>query len=561
MTDVSTRLRRLAPWIAALAAILVYANALHNGFALDDRVVVEQNPNVHHLAPFGDLWVSAYWPNLPFQVGLYRPLTILSYMVEWALFHGNAAGFHAVNVVLHAAVTALVVILVLRLGAPPLAALVGGLLFAIHPVHVEAVAGVVGYAELMMTLLVLAACLVHLSRAGSVVWRWVTITACFLAALLVKETAVALPLLLVIVDFVNPKRTESLWRTVWNDAPLYLLMAAVFGGYVGLRFAVLGVIAGTTPAPALVGKSSAVRVATAFRTWLDYIRLMVWPRDLVAEYGPNVRVAASWRDLTVYLGIAAGGVVLASAVWLRRRSPWWTAAVAWFAASVFVVSNLVLRVGVVLAERTLYLPSVGIAFAAVPITAVGRRRPRLAVLVGAVAAVLAVARVWTRTPVWKSTDVLLTQLARAHPESFEAQSYLGDSAMRAGHPQEAVRHYAIAYGLVPDRFIGGSYAQALVDVKHFGEAERVARASCGMLNPMPCLTLVDALLGAGKNAEALVVADSISQFVAPSSALASRLLAAARAAHDTAAIRKALADSANIAGPRARAGNPGPHLP
>ncbi|MDE3128216.1 MAG: hypothetical protein KGL38_09415 [Gemmatimonadota bacterium] len=511
----------------------VYANALHNGLALDDAVVIGQNPNVHQFAPFGDLWVSAYWPNLPFQVGLYRPLTILSYMAEWALWHGQAMGFHLVNVLLHGAVAALVVVLVLRLGAPPLAALVGGLLFAVHPVHVEAVAGVVGYAELMMTVLVLVACLVHLSRAGPVVARWAAIAACFLAALLVKETAVALPLLLMVVDFLNPDRRDPLWRAVWNDAPLYLLLAAVFGGYIGLRYAVLGVVAGTTPAPALVGKSSAVRVATAFRTWLDYIRLMVWPRDLVAEYGPNVRVAASWRDAAVYLGIAAGGAVLASAAWLRRRVPWWTAAVAWFAASVFVVSNLVVRVGVVLAERTLYLPSVGIAFAAVPLVAWGRRRPRAAALALAVVGALAVGRTWTRTPVWRSTDTLLTQLARAHPESFEAQSYLGDSAMRAGHPREAVRHYAVAYGLVPDRFIGGSYARALVAVQDWATAERVARATCGIANPQPCLSLIDALLGAGKIAEARVVADSIARMLPPSPALAERL----RAVADSAAAR------------------------
>lgn len=532
------RLRRLAPWLVALAAILVYANALHDGFALDDVVVVAQNPNVHHFAPFGDLWVSAYWPNLPFQVGLYRPLTIFSYMVEWALWHGHAMGFHAVNVVLHGAVSALLVILVLRLGAPPLAALVGGLLFAIHPVHVEAVAGVVGYAELMMTALVLVACLVHLSRAGPVVLRWIAIAGCFLAALLVKETAVALPLLLMIVDFLNPGRRAPLWRTVWNDAPLYLLLAAVFGGYLGLRYAVLGVVAGTMPAPALLGKSPAVRVATALRTWLDYIRLMVWPRDLVAEYGPNVRVAASWRDAAVYLAIAAGGAVLASAAWLRRRSPWWTAAVAWFAASVFVVSNLVVGVGVVLAERTLYLPSAALAFAAVPLTALGRRRPRAAVLALAAVTVLAVARTWTRTPVWRSTDALLTQLARAHPESFEAQSYLGDSAMRAGRPQEAVRHYAVAYGLVPDRYIGGSYARALVAVKDWAAAERVARATCGVTNPRPCLSLIDALLGAGKTAEARITADSIARMLPPSPELSARLSAVARAQRDTAGARR-----------------------
>lgn len=545
-----SRLRRLAPWLVAAVACAVYANALANGFALDDRVIVAQNPNVHHLAAFGDAWVSAYWPNLPFQVGLYRPLTIVSYMLEWALWHGSPVGFHLVNVLVHAAVSALLVVLMLRLGAPVLAAAVGGLLFAIHPVHVEAVAGIVGYAELMMTLLVLVACRVHLARRGPATVRWLGIAVCFLAALLVKETAVALPLLLVVVDFLDPERRVPLWRAVWNDAPLYVLLAGVFGGYLGLRYAVLGVLAGTTPATALLGVSPAVRVATAVRMWPEYLRLLIWPRDLVADYGPNVLVAASWREPAVYASLLLGGVVLASAAALRHRAPWWTAAVAWFVASVFVVSNLIVPVGVLLAERTLYLPSVGVAFAAVPLVALGRRRARAAWAVGVLVTVLAIARVWTRTPVWRSTDTLLAQLAEAHPESFEGQSYLGDSAMHAGHAAEAVRHYAVAYGLVPSPFIGGSYAKALILVDNWAEAERVARASCTRDNPGACLTRIDALLGEGRSGEAWGLADSLSMHEAPSAALAARLLRSARMMGDTARIRQAETFANAVAGRR-----------
>ncbi|HUX32584.1 MAG TPA: hypothetical protein VMV51_01825 [Gemmatimonadaceae bacterium] len=531
--------RRLAPWLVAAVALGVYANALSNGFALDDRVIVAQNPNVHHLSSFADAWVSAYWPNLPFQVGLYRPLTIVSFLLEWALWHGHPMGFHLVNIVVHAAVSALVVLLLYRLGASTLAAAVGGLLFAVHPVHVEAVSGIVGYAELMMALLVLTACLAHLARAGPAVARWVAVAACFLAALLVKETAVCLPLLLIVADFLDPTRRGPLWRKVLDDAPLYLLLTAVLAGYLGLRYAVLGVFAGTTPAPALVGRSAAARVATAIRIWPDYIRLMIWPRDLVAEYGPNVRVAASWRDPAVYASLLLGGTVLVSAAAFWRRAPWWTAAVAWFAASVFVVSNLVVEVGVLLAERTLYLPSAAVALAAVPLTALGRRRPRLALAVGGLAVTLAVARVWTRTPDWRSTDTLLTQLAAAHPESFEAQTYLGDSAIHAGHPREAVRHYAIAWRLVPDQFIGGSYAAALVQIADWPAAERVARASCSTTYPGPCLSLIDALLGQGRADDARVVADSIASRVPPSVAMATRMVRVARALRDTARLRAA----------------------
>ena len=92
-------------------------------------------------------------------------------------------------------------------------------------------------------------------------------------------------------------------------------------------------LAGTTPATALLGVSPAVRVATAVRMWPQYLRLLVWPRDLVADYGPNVLVAASWREPAVYASLLLGGVVLASAAALRHRAPWWTAAVAWFVAS------------------------------------------------------------------------------------------------------------------------------------------------------------------------------------------------------------------------------------
>ncbi|HVB32025.1 MAG TPA: hypothetical protein VNE60_10905 [Gemmatimonadaceae bacterium] len=532
-------LRRLAPWIAALVACAVYLNALHNGFALDDKVIVDQNPLVHHLAAMRDIWVSAYWPNMPFQMGLYRPLTIAMYAVEWSLWHGQPMGFHALNVVLHAVVSALVVLLVLRLGAPPLAAAVGGVLFAIHPVHVEAVAGIVGRAEVVMTLFVLLACFLHLWRRGPVVARWVGIAVCFLAALLTKESAVALPLLLIIVDGLDPERRKPLWRTVWDDAPLYLLLAAIFGGYMGLRYAVLGVFSGSTLTPALRGASASTRIATAISVWPQYLRLLVYPRDLVADYGPNVLVVAHWGEPIVWMSLVLGVVVIGSAVLLRRRSPWWTAAVAWFVAGIFIVSNLVVPVGILLGERTLYLPSVALAFAAVPLVELGRRRPRLAVAVAALALTLGVARTWTRTPVWRTTDTVLTQLASAHPESFYAQTYLGDEAVHAGHPHEAVRHYAKAWALAPYPVIGESYAYALVLIKDWPKAEQVARASCSIEFPSPCLYVVDALLAQGRPAAARVLVDSIMPHVPPSEALIKRALNVAQALHDTAGIAAA----------------------
>ncbi len=533
------RLRRWAPWIVAAVACLVFLNALGNGFALDDVTVIAQNPLVHGLAHLPDIWVSDYWPNLPFGVGLYRPLTITLYAVEWALWHGNALGFHLVNVLMHGVVSALVVLLLLRLGASLPAAMAGGIVFAIDPLHVEAVAGVVGAAEVLMTLLVLLACLLHLRRKGSRVTRWVGVTACYLAALLVKESAVALPLLLVIVDAMDPGREAPLKRVVWDDAPLYLLMAAVFGGYMGLRFAVLGAFAGSTVAPALQGLSAPRRVATAISIWPDYLRLLVYPRDLIASYGPNVRNAVGWTSPRVWFGLVLGVAAGWTAVKARRRVRWWTAAVAWFAASVLVVSNLIIPIGVLLAERTLYLPSIALALAVVPLADLIRPYPRLVAVAGLVAA-LGVVRTWTRTPVWHSTHTLLAQLAATHPESFVAQSYLGDQALAAGNAKLAVQHYAVAWGVMHDPHIGARYADALTRVKDWPVAERVARVACKPLVPRPCLYLIDALLGEGRPDEARATLDSLAKQLPPSLPMAERSLVIAKEMGDSAEIAKAV---------------------
>ena len=207
--------------------------------------------------------------------------------------------------------------------------------------------------------------------------------------------------------------------------------------------------------------------------------------------------------------------------------------------------------GVLLAERTLYLPSVGVAFAAVPLVALGPPRARAAwAVAGLVTGTRRRAGVDAHPGVARSTDTLLAQLAEAHPESFEGQSYLGDPAMHAGHAAEAVRHYAVAYGLVPSPFIGGSYAKALILVDNWAEAERVARASCTRDNPGACLTRIDALLGEGRSGEAWGLADSLSMHEAPSAALAARLLRSARMMGDTARIRQAETFANAVAGRR-----------
>ncbi|MFN8642223.1 MAG: hypothetical protein U0802_11400, partial [Candidatus Binatia bacterium] len=175
-----------AALVVAALAVAPYLNSLSNGFAFDDPDVVRDNPMVT-LDPPAALFTTVYHPG-----ALYRPLTMLTYVANHRLGHG-AMGFHAANVALHALVALAVFRLVHLLLGSLLAATVAGALFAVHPVHTEAVSNVVGRAELLAALLVLATLLATrraLASRGGAAWAWrILAWLAFAAGLLAKESA------------------------------------------------------------------------------------------------------------------------------------------------------------------------------------------------------------------------------------------------------------------------------------------------------------------------------------------------------------------------------------
>ena len=144
----------------ALCAVVVYLGALWNKFALDDVPIIALNPLVVQPSGIWRAFIAPYW-SADFGGHMYRPLVIASFALD-ALVDGTA-WFHAVNLVWHAG-AAVAVAALARRWLDTAGALVAGLLFAVHPVHVEAVANVVGRAELMATLFTVLA--VYAALAG-----------------------------------------------------------------------------------------------------------------------------------------------------------------------------------------------------------------------------------------------------------------------------------------------------------------------------------------------------------------------------------------------------------
>src|SRR3989442_14159804 len=160
LLDMELGYKRLYATVAA-CAVVVYLGALWNRFAVDDLPIIVLNPLVGDASGMWRAFAAPYWPS---DLGghMYRPLVIASFALDHLI--DGAAWFHGVNLLWHAG-AAVAVAALARRWMGDVGALVAGLLFAVHPVHVEAVANVVGRAELMAAVFVVLAVYAALGRA------------------------------------------------------------------------------------------------------------------------------------------------------------------------------------------------------------------------------------------------------------------------------------------------------------------------------------------------------------------------------------------------------------
>jgi len=381
-------LRRTAPpawWMLLLVGLLacgVYANSMANAFALDD-ITIAHGAHVTDLQ-WTTIWTDNYWPRSEGVQpdALYRPLTLWTYLANQALAPDAAWAFHLTNVILHALVTVLACVLAWRLLGNRTVALITGVLFAVHPIHVEAVANTVGRAEILAALWSLLALLVFLPAASLQEetappcrgWgHGLLVAACFLAALLSKETPVTLLLALPLIDlwrwtrWARPAR-PMLWRWLAGQTIRYYTpMAAAFGLYLGLRIRACGLMSGNHIIHHIVNPLMEAtvpeRIITPFTLLAKYLWIMCWPVHLSADYSsPSLLPTANPFYATAFQPPAAAGILvcvlaLLLAVRTWRKAPQILLLLGLFATSYGLVANY-LRIGTIMGERLFYWPSV-----------------------------------------------------------------------------------------------------------------------------------------------------------------------------------------------------------
>ena len=448
--------RRAALFAPALLAILLYLPTLRYEFVFDDRGVILENPLLLDLADLPSLFAAPYWNTPRVSDRLYRPVTSATFALDRVLAGGfSPALSHGINAMLHGLATWLVTLLALSVLGAPLPACLAGLMFAAHPVHVEAVAGIVGRSEILAACGILSALLCHRaaqedSRHGAALL--VAAPSFSLLAMLSKESAMVAPLLCGLLDVACPPAGSIRRRRMLLYAGHGLAVVTALG----LRAAALGTL-GSGPIafvdnPAASSGPLAGRL-TGLACVARYAGLLAWPARLSADYSfdqiPVVRTFADPLVLAgavIVLGTCVGGFLL-----LRR---WPAAGFALLAAAVSfaLTSNLVLFIGTLLAERLLYMPSVGFCLLlGALVAAAGRRRfGRIAIVASFGLCALASWRTTIRMPDWHDDLVLYRSAAAVSPRSARIRYNLGNVYLRAGRFPAAEGEYRTALSIYAD---------------------------------------------------------------------------------------------------------------
>ncbi len=422
----------LAVLVPACVALALHLPSLGHGFVYDDTQTIAE---LDSGAPV---------------LRAYRGLTWLSYWLDHRLWGDQAVGYHLTNVMLHTAVVGLVGLLLLRTGLGAVAALMGGLVFAVHPVHVDAVASFVHRKDIL-PLGWLVAGLLAWMRAGRSRWGVVILTLCLGLALWSKETsAAAFPIALVLLPAgLRPGAASRRLRISIAVGAVVLVGAGAIWS--------LGLI--DPFSPARVAETHAYQLVS-YRQVLAHaaaavprtIEVLVFPTTLVVDRGLDRTLALSSPAALGGIALLAAG--LAIAAWAYRRAPLAGFALLWCLVMPVPYANLIPLTHFYFAERYLYVASFGVALAvawAVHASARhgGRGFRRATIVVVGALVILGAARSTTRLRDWRSDRALWESARDAGVVACRVEQALARLAMRDGDAARGAAHFGRAAALVP----------------------------------------------------------------------------------------------------------------
>lgn len=339
--------------IIFLVCLSVYSNTFFMGFVWDDLYQIQENLRIRSLENIPSFFTSEVWSGVKGQrvTPYYRPLFTLSLAADYFFWGEKPAGYHLTNILLHAAASILVycmTLLIIRAGIP---ALLAGLIFAVHPVHAEAVAWISGRAESLAALFMFSSLYLYFYYKKKKRATYIALSFLFFfLALLSKETAITLPLIILIYEWCFGERQikrKILWPVLYGLAILPYLL---------LRSLLLAITHwGHDPV--------SWRIYTGFGLVLEYVRLLILPFHLKVFYDIIIKKAFSVSDVLIPLLLVGG--IFALTFLVRRYDRRLFFSILWVFITLLPVSGIYTLIHPSpMAERYLYIPSAGLSMAA-----------------------------------------------------------------------------------------------------------------------------------------------------------------------------------------------------
>ena len=442
--------KRWSAWtLPALAAALTFANTVRSTFVYDDAWKAQT--------------FDGTAPSLESLLRMNRGLTHALHWLDHWLWGAWAPGYHLTNVALHALAAALAAVLALALTRSRRVGLLGGLLFALHPVHVEAVASFANRKDILAMIFVALAMIAWVGKDRSVL-RYGAALICFALGLMSKEVAVvALVGMFFLADLLPGEDDERPISKRLPRALLRILPFAAGGLLVAWR---LGARASAKLTESFSPESireltenqlssySQVLANTAAAV-ADNLRLLVFPLKLSADYplSPDMTLTSP----KALLGLALVIAWIIGAVLLSRRAPVVGLAMAWPLVMLLPLVNLIPLTTFFVADRYLYVPSFGICLLAAWALDRGmasKRSPnrrQAAILATLVLLVAGAARCIVRNNDWQSSEDLWSSSLRQGISTWRVHSGLATAVAKQGRYDEAIEHFKRSLNLLPSR--------------------------------------------------------------------------------------------------------------
>ncbi len=459
-----------AALLLSIFTIIVYSNSLGGEFLYDDDYFIVKNIHIRNLANIPSFFTSpsaAAFAELAQDV--YRPLTTVSFALDYRFWGLDTFGYHLENVLLHALNAVLLFMLLQLIFGNFIIAFIASLLFACHPVQTEAVAWISSRSSVLFLFFYLGSFIYYIlfKKVGNKRY-FVFSLALFTAALFSKEMAVSLPLLLVLYDIHFAPR-ESVKRRALKLAPYFLLSAL----FVAVRFLVINRVSqcpwwGSGPYDTFLTMLVALG---------NYIRILALPVKLCAYYVTTVY--SSIAEPVVPLSAAAIVILIAALPFIFKRSRGVSFAICFFFAALLPVSNIV-PLRALMAERFLYLPSIGFCVLIAILleksamrarSAIKSKAGRPAVVIAVMLVLLYSARTMMRNEDWKSQVAVTNSILKIDPLNPWGLTTLGAGLSDLGQYEAAIKPLLKAIALsegyfAPRNILGFCY----VELRRYDEA-------------------------------------------------------------------------------------------